>query len=80
MIDWGKVTGFDWDKGDTPKIEKRSVSMAQAEQVFSTPPYWGWRIPDTAARNRVSAPWVRLTMHGCCIGHSHYDIHGKRYG
>jgi len=38
MIDWTKITGFDWDEGNTRKNEKHSVSMAEAEQVFFNAP------------------------------------------
>ena len=38
MIDFTKVTGFDWDKGNTRKNEKHDVSMAEAEQVFFNKP------------------------------------------
>lgn len=38
MIDWAKVTGFDWDSGNTRKNEKHGVSMAEAEQVFFNSP------------------------------------------
>lgn len=39
MIDWGRVTGFDWDEGNALKsADKHSVSQAQAEQVFFNEP------------------------------------------
>jgi uncharacterized DUF497 family protein len=38
MIDWTKITGFDWDKGNVRKNEKHSVSMAESEQVFFNAP------------------------------------------
>ncbi len=39
MIDLAKITGFDWDRGNARKSEeKRSVSMAEAEQVFFNAP------------------------------------------
>jgi len=38
MIDWTKITGFNWDKGNTRKNEKHGVSMAEAEQVFFNAP------------------------------------------
>ena len=38
MIDWMKITGFDWDEGNTRKNEKHGVSMAEAEQVFFNAP------------------------------------------
>ncbi len=34
MIDWTKITGFDWDDGNSRKNEKHGVSMAESEQVF----------------------------------------------
>jgi hypothetical protein len=34
MIDFAQITGFDWDDGNSRKNEKRSVSAAEAEQVF----------------------------------------------
>ena len=38
MIDRTKITGFDWDEGNTRKNEKHGVSMAEAEQVFFNAP------------------------------------------
>lgn len=38
MIDLTKVTGFNWDDGNTRKNDKHSVSMAEAEQVFFNVP------------------------------------------
>jgi uncharacterized DUF497 family protein len=38
MIDWIKITGFDWDEGNTRKNEKHGVTMAEAEQVFFNAP------------------------------------------
>ena len=38
MIDWTKITGFDWDKGNARKNEKHGVSMAESEQVFFNAP------------------------------------------
>jgi len=38
MIDWTKITGFDWDKGNVRKNEKHGVSMAGSEQVFFNTP------------------------------------------
>jgi len=38
MIDWMKITGFDWGEGNTRKNEKHGVSMAEAEQVFFNAP------------------------------------------
>jgi len=39
MIDWSKVTGFDWDAGNTRKsADKHDVSQAEAEQIFLNAP------------------------------------------
>lgn len=38
MIDRTKISGFDWDEGNTRKNEKHGVSMAEAEQVFFNAP------------------------------------------
>ena len=38
MIDLSKITGFNWDDGNTRKNEKHDVSMAEAEQVFFNAP------------------------------------------
>jgi hypothetical protein len=38
MIDLEKITGYDWDEGNTRKNEKHGVSMAEAEQVFFNAP------------------------------------------
>jgi len=35
MIDWVRITGFDWDEGNSRKSEKKhDVSQSEAEQVF----------------------------------------------
>jgi uncharacterized DUF497 family protein len=39
MIDWERVTGFDWDEGNARKsTDKHSVSQAEAEQAFFNEP------------------------------------------
>ena len=39
MIDWSRVTGFDWDEGNTRKSEeKHAVRQSEAEQVFFNQP------------------------------------------
>ena len=39
MIDWTRVTGFEWDAGNARKnVEKHHVSQAEAEQVFFNQP------------------------------------------
>ena len=38
MIDWTKITGFDWDEGNTRKNEKHGVTMAESEQIFFNAP------------------------------------------
>ncbi|HEX9301306.1 MAG TPA: BrnT family toxin [Casimicrobiaceae bacterium] len=34
MIDFGRVVGFEWDKGNARKNEKHGVSQSEAEEVF----------------------------------------------
>jgi|SRR6516162_8240401 uncharacterized DUF497 family protein len=34
MIDFERVTGFEWDEGNARKNEKHGVSQSEAEQVF----------------------------------------------
>jgi uncharacterized DUF497 family protein len=38
MIDFTKITAFDWDEGNARKNDKHGVSMAEAEQVFFNQP------------------------------------------
>jgi uncharacterized DUF497 family protein len=39
MIDWTRLAGFDWDKGNARKsVDKHSVTQAEAEQVFFNEP------------------------------------------
>ena len=38
MIALTRITGFNWDEGNTRKNEKHGVSMAEAEQVFFNAP------------------------------------------
>ncbi|MEY4210347.1 MAG: hypothetical protein RLZ92_726 [Pseudomonadota bacterium] len=38
MIDLSKITGFDWDEGNSRKNNKHGVSTAESEQVFFNSP------------------------------------------
>lgn len=38
MIDFTRITEFDWDEGNARKNDKHGVSMAEAEQVFFNEP------------------------------------------
>jgi len=39
MIDWSRVSGFDWDRGNARKsVDKHSVNQAEAEQAFFNEP------------------------------------------
>lgn len=39
MIDWLRVTGFEWDAGNARKnADKHAVSQAEAEQLFFNEP------------------------------------------
>jgi hypothetical protein len=38
MINWTRIIGFDWDKGNVRKNEKHGGSMAESEQVFFNAP------------------------------------------
>lgn len=39
MIDWAKVTGFQWDEGNARKsVSKHGVTQAEAEQAFFNQP------------------------------------------
>ena len=39
MIDWPRITGFDWDEGNSRKSEeKHDVSQSEAEQIFFNQP------------------------------------------
>ncbi|MEI6067907.1 MAG: BrnT family toxin [Methylococcaceae bacterium] len=38
MINFTKITAFDWDEGNARKNDKHGVSMAEAEQVFFNEP------------------------------------------
>lgn len=38
MIDFSKISGFDWDGGNARKNEKNGVTMAEAEQIFFNAP------------------------------------------
>ena len=38
MIDWTKITGFDWDEGNSRKNKQHGVSMAESEQLFFNVP------------------------------------------
>ncbi|MEO8440896.1 MAG: BrnT family toxin [Betaproteobacteria bacterium] len=34
MIDFARITGFDWDRGNILKNDKHGVTMLEAEQIF----------------------------------------------
>ena len=40
MIDWSRITGFDWDEGNEGKLAAsgRGISKAEAEQLFINEP------------------------------------------
>lgn len=39
MINWARITGFDWDDGNSRKSkEKHDVSQAEAESIFFNEP------------------------------------------
>lgn len=38
MVDFARITGFDWDDGNCRKNDKHSVSQAEAEQLFFNDP------------------------------------------
>lgn len=38
MIDFNKITAFDWDEGNARKSGKQDVSMGKAEEVFFNVP------------------------------------------
>lgn len=39
MIDWTRITAFDWDEGNARKSEeKHDVSQSEAEQIFFNQP------------------------------------------
>jgi hypothetical protein len=39
MVDWQRITGFEWDAGNARKsADKHGVSQAEAEQVFFNQP------------------------------------------
>jgi uncharacterized protein len=39
MVDWTRITGFDWDEGNARKSsDKHAVSQAEAEEVFFNEP------------------------------------------
>lgn len=39
MLDWAKITGFEWDAGNAQKsVQKHGVTQAEAEQVFFNEP------------------------------------------
>jgi uncharacterized protein len=39
MIDWSRISGFEWDEGNARKnVDKHSVSPAEAEQLFFNEP------------------------------------------
>ena len=38
MLDFKRITGFEWDKGNERKNEKHAVTMMETEQVFFNAP------------------------------------------
>jgi hypothetical protein len=79
MIDLEKITGFDWDEGNTRKNEKHGVSIAEAKQVFLMPPCYCWRMINTAATSRGSTPWGSQMISDCCRSLSLCDMRVERF-
>jgi uncharacterized DUF497 family protein len=38
MIDFARITGFEWDRGNALKNEKHGVTAMEAEQIFFVSP------------------------------------------
>lgn len=38
MIEFARIVGFDWDRGNTLKNDKHGVTMLEAEQIFFVAP------------------------------------------
>ena len=38
MIDFARIVGFDWDRGNALKNDQHGVTMLEAEQVFFLTP------------------------------------------
>lgn len=38
MIDFSKISGFDWDEGNSQKNAKHDVTIAESEQLFFNVP------------------------------------------
>ncbi len=57
MIDWERISGFEWDAGNARKsVEKHDVSQAEAEQIFFNEPLL--MVPDarhSAEERRIHA-------------------------
>lgn len=56
-MDLARITGFDWDEGNARKNERRSVAIAEAEQVFFSAPLL---FLEDAARSRNATRWHAL--------------------
>ena len=58
MIDFERITGFDWDQGNERKnVDKHDVSQAEAEQVFFNYPL---RIVVDPAHSEIEPRWDAL--------------------
>lgn len=57
MVDWERITGFDWDAGNARKsVEKHAVSQVETEQIFFNEPLL--MVPDvkhSAVERRIHA-------------------------
>src|SRR5437016_3966825 len=63
MIILEKMTGFDWDDGNSRKNDRHSVSMAEAEQVFFNAPLL--MLPDpTHSHSEPRYPALGKTIDG----------------
>jgi hypothetical protein len=66
MIDWTKITGFDWDEGNSRKNEKHGISMAESEQVFFNVPLLTLEDYYIAIWNHVFTHSEKQMMDGNC--------------
>jgi len=81
MIDWERVTGFDWDEGDARKgVAKHSVSRGEAEQAFSTSLSCCCPTIDEDKGKCVSMHWARQTTDSPCTSPLHCALPAPSFG
>ena len=67
LIDFGLITGFEWDKGNERKsVDAHQVAQFEAEELFFNQPLIVTDDPAHSARSRAGTRWESPSAAGSC--------------